>query len=73
MHKILPNVKRSPLTSSFIRFPVSQLNKITRRRARGDGVVIAGMSDTAKIAAKKIFDFKLHEGFSAETSGQTLE
>ncbi|XP_065827492.1 inactive selenide, water dikinase-like protein [Oscarella lobularis] len=34
--------------------------------------IIAGMSDTAKIAAKKIFDFKLHEGFSAETSGGLL-
>lgn len=31
--------------------------------------VIAGMSETAKVAAEKIFNFKLHSGFSAETSG----
>ena len=31
--------------------------------------VIAGMSKTARVAAEKIFNFKLHSGFSAETSG----
>eukprot|EP00118_Oscarella_pearsei_P002843 m.11873 g.11873 ORF g.11873 m.11873 type:complete len:304 (+) comp23655_c0_seq2:275-1186(+) len=34
--------------------------------------VFRGMSETAKVAAEKIFDFKLHEGFSAETSGGLL-
>ncbi|XP_062501029.1 inactive selenide, water dikinase-like protein [Corticium candelabrum] len=31
--------------------------------------IIIGMSETAKVAAERIFDFKLHSGSSAETSG----